>query len=75
FESTKFVSSIVSPVTGKVVKINEKVIKNPREVNKDPYTAWLVEIEVSEDEDFGEFITDEKELKRFIKEEIRKMEA
>jgi len=75
FESAKFVSNIVSPISGEIVKINEKVITNPSEVNKKPYQSWIVEVEVSDKEDFGELISDENMLKKFIKEEIKKMEA
>jgi glycine cleavage system H protein len=45
-ESTKSVSDVYSPVTGKVVAKNEEVEANPELVNGDPYgTGWLVQIE------------------------------
>ncbi|MBO4358957.1 MAG: glycine cleavage system protein GcvH [Erysipelotrichaceae bacterium] len=48
-ESVKAVSDVFSPVTGKVVEINEEVVDNPALVNEDPYGAWLIKVaEVSE---------------------------
>ena len=44
-ESTKAVSELFAPVTGKVTKINDAVTANPGSVNEDPYAAWLIEIE------------------------------
>jgi glycine cleavage system H protein len=48
-ESTKSVSEIFSPVTGKVVAINDGLNQAPELLNSDPYGAgWLADIEVSE---------------------------
>jgi glycine cleavage system H protein len=48
-ESTKSVSEIFAPVTGKVIAINESLSNSPELINSDPYNAgWLVEIELSE---------------------------
>lgn len=46
-ESTKSVSEIFAPVSGRVVAINEELANAPELINSDPYGAgWLVEIEV-----------------------------
>ncbi|GEL73880.1 MULTISPECIES: glycine cleavage system protein GcvH [Myxococcus] len=48
-ESTKAVSELYSPLTGKVVKVNDGLSDNPSTVNTDPYGAgWIVEIEPSD---------------------------
>lgn len=45
-ESTKSVSDIYSPVTGKVLEKNAEVEGNPELINSDPYgRGWLVTIE------------------------------
>ncbi|MDR3265635.1 MAG: glycine cleavage system protein GcvH [Synergistaceae bacterium] len=45
-ESTKAVSDLNSPVTGKVVKINEALADSPETVNSSPYEeGWMIEIE------------------------------
>ena len=43
-ESVKAVEDIISPVTGEVTAINEKLLDHPELINADPYEAWLVEI-------------------------------
>ena len=48
-ESTKSVSEIFAPVSGKVVSINDSLSNSPELINSDPYNAgWLLEIELSE---------------------------
>jgi glycine cleavage system H protein len=47
-ESTKSVSDVYSPVTGRVAEKNLEVEQNPELVNSDPYgRGWLVVIEPS----------------------------
>lgn len=48
-ESTKSVSEIYAPVTGKVVALNGELDSAPELINKEPYGAgWLLEIEVAQ---------------------------
>jgi glycine cleavage system H protein len=45
-ESTKSVSEIYAPVSGKVTSRNERLGEEPELINTDPYgDGWLVEIE------------------------------
>jgi len=44
-EAAKMVSSILSPVSGEIVEVNQDVIKNPILINNDPYNSgWLIKI-------------------------------
>ena len=46
-ESVKSVSEICAPVSGTVVKVNEKLEDAPETINDSPYEdGWLVEIEI-----------------------------
>jgi glycine cleavage system H protein len=48
-ESTKTTSSLYTPVSGKIVKINTELKDHPEVVNADPYgKGWLAVIELSE---------------------------
>ncbi|HYV43695.1 MAG TPA: glycine cleavage system protein GcvH [Myxococcaceae bacterium] len=48
-ESTKAVSELFAPVSGKVVKVNDDLTDSPQTVNQDPYgKGWLVEVEPSD---------------------------
>ena len=48
-ESTKSVSEIYAPVSGKVVEVNAELADAPERLNHDPYgEGWLCEIEVAD---------------------------
>lgn len=48
-ESTKAVSELFAPVTGKVTKVNDELTNAPQTVNQDPYNAgWIIEVELSD---------------------------
>ena len=48
-ESTKSVSDLFAPITGKVVGRNEDLDSTPESVNSDPYGAgWMVDIEIGD---------------------------
>lgn len=48
-ESTKAVSELFAPMSGKVVKVNEALVNEPSVVNSDPYGAgWIATIEPSD---------------------------
>ncbi|MCC6335923.1 MAG: glycine cleavage system protein GcvH [Myxococcales bacterium] len=51
-ESTKAVSELFAPISGKVAKVNDDVSANPGTVNDDPYKAWLIEIEPANPADY-----------------------
>ncbi|HKD39594.1 MAG TPA: glycine cleavage system protein GcvH [Myxococcaceae bacterium] len=45
-ESTKAVSELFAPISGKVAKVNDSLTNSPQTVNEDPYGAgWLIEVE------------------------------
>ena len=47
-ESTKSVSEIFAPVSGKIVEINQSLDSNPETINADPYgSGWIAEVELS----------------------------
>ncbi|HTO96799.1 MAG TPA: glycine cleavage system protein GcvH [Myxococcales bacterium] len=47
-ESTKAVSELFAPVSGKVTKVNQALVDAPEGINDDPHEkGWMVEIEMS----------------------------
>ena len=47
-ESVKTVSDLYSPISGRVVKVNEKLMDAPETVNQDPYgEGWIIVIEIA----------------------------
>lgn len=56
-ESTKSVSDIYAPVSGKVVAVNDALGTTPELVNSDPYgEGWICEIEMSNEADLAELL-------------------
>ena len=48
-ESTKAVSELFAPVSGKVTQVNTALADEPATLNSDPYGAgWIVEVEPSD---------------------------
>ena len=48
-ESTKAASELYSPVSGKIVEVNEEAINTPQVINEEPYgKGWLVKLELEE---------------------------
>lgn len=63
-ESVKAVSDIYSPVSGKIVKVNEELESAPELINQDAMGAWICEIEVT---DVPNDLMDEAAYEKFIK--------
>ena len=47
-ESVKAVSDLISPLSGEVLAVNDKVVDAPELVNEDPYgDGWLIRIRIA----------------------------
>lgn len=56
-ESTKSVSDIFSPVSGRILERNSSLEDQPELVNEDPYTeGWMVVIEMTDPTDLDELL-------------------
>ncbi len=48
-ESVKAVSDLISPLSGEVLAVNDRVVEEPETVNADPYgQGWLVRIRLAD---------------------------
>ncbi|KAF2282974.1 hypothetical protein P3X46_031199 [Hevea brasiliensis] len=71
-ESVKATSDINSPVSGKVVEVNEELNNSPALVNSSPYEkGWIIKVDIS---NVGELknLKDSDEYKKFCEEEDAK---
>jgi glycine cleavage system H protein len=67
-ESTKSVSDIFSPVTGKILERNAVLADTPEVVNQDPYgEGWMVVIEVGDPEEL-DGLMDAQAYRRLVEE-------
>ena len=68
-ESTKATSSVISPVSGTVVEVNEELSESPEVINEDPYgKGWIAVVEM-EDASELEDLMDVADYKRLLEEE------
>jgi glycine cleavage system H protein len=48
-ESVKAAGDVNSPVSGKVIEVNQGLVDNPEFLNDDPYEkAWMLKLEISD---------------------------
>jgi glycine cleavage system H protein len=68
-ESTKAVSELFSPVTGKVVEVNDPLSDAPETINEDPYEeGWMVTIQPADPAEL-ELLMDAKAYRAFVDEQ------
>jgi len=66
-ESVKAASDSHSPVSGKVVAINEELEDNPGAINEDPYANWVIKVELSDKSELDNLM-DSKQYEGFCAE-------
>jgi glycine cleavage system H protein len=70
-ESTKATSSVISPVSGTIVEVNEELAETPEVMNEDPYgKGWIMVIELSDPSEADELM-DSSDYAKYIDEESK----
>ncbi len=68
-ESTKAVSELFAPVSGKVVEVNDPLVEAPEAINEDPYEeGWMIAIEPTDPKELAELL-DVKAYAAFVAEQ------
>ncbi len=68
-ESTKAVSELFSPVTGKVVEVNDPLSDAPETINEDPYEeGWMIQVEFADAKE-ADSLMDAVAYKKYLEEE------
>lgn len=47
-ESVKAASDLLSPVSGTIVEVNEKLSDEPELINKDAFDSWILKVKLSD---------------------------
>lgn len=55
-ESVKAASDLYSPVSGKVVEINEALEDQPELINQDAFENWIMKVEVSDESEVNDLL-------------------
>jgi len=67
-ESTKAVSDLFAPVSGKVVEVNDPLGDAPETINEDPYEeGWMIVVEVAGTGDLDDLL-DPAAYQKFVEE-------
>ncbi len=70
-ESTKATSSLISPVTGRIVEVNDELSESPEIINEDPYgKGWIAQIELDDISEL-EDLMDASEYAKYVEEEAQ----
>jgi len=73
FESSKTVLQLISPGTGKIIRVNKALENNPELMNQDPYQrGWFIEIELKDFEEDKELLMNGPDYFKYMKEKIMK---
>lgn len=68
-ESTKATSSVISPVSGTIIEVNEDLSDTPEIINEDPYeNGWIAIIEMSNPMELNELM-DADDYSKLVEEE------
>lgn len=68
-ESTKATSSVIAPVSGTVIEINEDLAESPEIINEDPYgKGWIAVIEMDNESELDDLM-DASEYENYLEEE------
>ena len=60
-DSVKASSDIYTPISGKIIEVNEEIIEKPERINQSPYdSGWITKIKPSNNEEFENLMTKEK---------------
>jgi len=70
-ESTKSTSSVISPVSGRVLEVNEELSETPEIINEDPYgKGWIAVIELENPSEADDLL-DAAEYGKLVDEESK----
>lgn len=70
-ESTKATSSVISPVSGTIIEINEDLSESPEIINEEPYgKGWIAILEISDESEFDDLM-DAADYEKYIEEEAK----
>ena len=70
-ESTKATSSVISPVSGRILEVNEDLSESPEIINEEPYgKGWIAVIELESDAELDDLM-DAADYSKYIEEESK----
>lgn len=70
-ESTKATSSVIAPVSGTIIEINDDLEESPEVINEDPYgKGWIVKIQMTAPSEAANLL-DSSAYEKFVEDESK----
>lgn len=70
-ESTKATSSVIAPVSGTIIEVNDELEESPEIINEDPYSkGWILAVEMSDPSELNALM-DSSAYEKFIEDEAK----
>lgn len=70
-ESTKATSSVISPISGRIIEVNEDLSESPEIINEDPYgKGWIAVLEIDNETEIDDLM-DSSDYEKYIEEESK----
>ncbi len=70
-ESTKATSSVIAPVSGTIVDVNDELDESPEIINEEPYgKGWIAVVEMSDPSELDDLM-DASDYQSYVEEEAK----
>jgi len=70
-ESTKATSSVISPVSGTVIEVNDDLSESPEIINEEPYgKGWIAVIEMEDNSELDDLM-ESADYAKYVEEETK----
>lgn len=64
-ESIKAVADVYSPLSGRILEVNNELLTHPEYINEDPYgKGWIIKLEISNVDEVNELLSHEKYVEK-----------
>lgn len=70
-ESTKTTSSVISPVSGTIIEVNDNLSESPEIINEEPYgKGWIAVVEVDDESELDDLM-DAADYEKYVEEGVK----
>ncbi len=64
-ESVKAVADVYSPLSGRILEVNNELLTHPEYINEDPYgKGWIIKLEISDVNEINDLLSHEKYIEK-----------
>ena len=59
-EAVKWSGHLTSPLSGKIIEVNQPLFDDPLQINNDPYKNWIMKIKISDKKEIDNLLDSEQ---------------